>query len=340
MLLQQEMENSAQVSIRKWTTDETNLFCEVIADPVNNFMRTLEKKALKKASTAEVFESIRKVYINALANPSFQKRNAKNFNGRKKNNTLSVDVKRLQVKYNNLKQNWRKITEAKRNRSAVSDDQDPAWYKFMTPLLTDYKERSDLLRSENVEKSDFTKEHDEQFELEKSSRCQSTKHLHQSSPDAMLTEESYLTEPHTEKQKESTNDVLQAAEKWSHSQLELNPLVQIAAGLDRIADVYEKQIKLEENYRKMKLQFRKDEAEKQRKHEKEMAELYMGMTKQQGMVPHHAPRPPYFDHGNFQKFNIGHHLNGIHSGINQSKSQSIQNNSENEEEITLVVQEE
>ena len=334
------MENSVQVSIRKWTTDETNLFCEVIADPVNNFMRTLEKKALKKASTAEVFESIRKVYINALANPSFQKMNAKNFKGRKKNNTLSVDVKRLQVKYNNLKQNWRKITEAKRYRSAVSDDQDPAWYKFMTPLLTNYKERSDLLKSENAEKSDLTKQHDDQFEIEKSNQCQNTEHLHQSSPDVILTEEPYLTEPRIENKKEPTNDVLQAAEKWNHWQSELNPLVQIAAGLDRIADVYEKQIKLEENYRKMKLQFRKDEAEKQRKHEKELAELYMGMTKQQGILPHHAPRSPYFDPGNFQKFNTGHHLNGIHTGINQNQSQSIQNNSENEEEITLVVQEE
>ena len=334
------MENSVQVSIRKWTTDETNLFCEVIADPVNNFMRTLEKKALKKASTAEVFESIRKVYINALANPSFQKINAKNFKGRKKNNTLSVDVKRLQVKYNNLKQNWRKITEAKRYRSAVSDDQDPAWYKFMTPLLTNYKERSDLLKSENTEKSDLTKQHDDQFKIEKSNQYQSTEYLHQSSPDVMLTEEPYLTEPRIENKKEPRNDVLQATEKWNHSQSELNPLVQIAAGLDRIADVYEKQIKLEENYRKMKLQFRKDEAEKQRKHEKELAELYMDMTKQQGILPHHAPRPPYFDPGNFQKFNTGHHLNGIHTGINQSQSQSIQNNSENEEEITLVVQEE
>ena len=338
MLPQQEMENSVQVSIRKWTTDETNLFCEVIADPVNNFMRTLEKKALKKASTAEVFESVRKVYINALANPSFQKINATNFKGRKKSHTLSVDVKRLQVKYNNLKQNWRKITEAKRKRSAVSDDQDPAWYKLMTPLLTDYKERSDLLRSENAEKSDFTKEH-EQFEIKKSSRCQSTEDLHQS-PDTILIKESYLTEPVTGNQKELRNDVLQAAENRSHPHSELNPLAQIAAGLDRIADVYEKQVKLEENYRKMKLQFRKDEAEKQRKHEKEMAELYMGLTKQQGIVPHHAPHPPYFHLRNFQKFNKGHHLNGIDDGINQSKSQSIQNNSENEEEITLVVQEE
>ena len=32
---------------RKQTSDETNLFCEILADPVNNFMETLEKRALK-----------------------------------------------------------------------------------------------------------------------------------------------------------------------------------------------------------------------------------------------------------------------------------------------------
>ena len=32
----------------KWKSDETNLFCEILADPVSNFMETLEKRSLKK----------------------------------------------------------------------------------------------------------------------------------------------------------------------------------------------------------------------------------------------------------------------------------------------------
>ena len=31
----------------KWTFDETNLFWEILADPVNNFMETLERGMLK-----------------------------------------------------------------------------------------------------------------------------------------------------------------------------------------------------------------------------------------------------------------------------------------------------
>ena len=56
---------------RNWTIKEIKLFCEVLIDLVNNFMRTLEKKALKKASTREVFKEISGVFQEALAEPVF-----------------------------------------------------------------------------------------------------------------------------------------------------------------------------------------------------------------------------------------------------------------------------
>ena len=31
----------------KWASDETNLFCKIVADPVNNFLKTLERGMLK-----------------------------------------------------------------------------------------------------------------------------------------------------------------------------------------------------------------------------------------------------------------------------------------------------
>ena len=39
----------------KWTHDETNLFCEILADPVNSFMKALERErgALKKHSAVK-----------------------------------------------------------------------------------------------------------------------------------------------------------------------------------------------------------------------------------------------------------------------------------------------
>ena len=38
---------------QKWTSDETNIFCEILADPVSNFMETLERGALKRHSAVK-----------------------------------------------------------------------------------------------------------------------------------------------------------------------------------------------------------------------------------------------------------------------------------------------
>ena len=37
----------------QWTSDETNLFCEILADLVNNFMETLKRGTLKRHSVVK-----------------------------------------------------------------------------------------------------------------------------------------------------------------------------------------------------------------------------------------------------------------------------------------------
>ena len=39
---------SHKTKTRNWTEDETILLCEILADPMNNYLATLETKALKK----------------------------------------------------------------------------------------------------------------------------------------------------------------------------------------------------------------------------------------------------------------------------------------------------
>lgn len=41
----------------KWTSNETNLFCEILSDPVNNFVQTLERRGAEKAFNSELFDS-------------------------------------------------------------------------------------------------------------------------------------------------------------------------------------------------------------------------------------------------------------------------------------------
>ena len=71
----------------QWTFDKTNLFCEVLDNPVNNFMKTLKKRILKKSSTRKAFhfiivelkEGLEKVLFNKkIQKPLKQKRKKPN----------------------------------------------------------------------------------------------------------------------------------------------------------------------------------------------------------------------------------------------------------------------
>lgn len=71
----------------QWTFDKTNLFCEVLDNPVNNFMKTLKKQILKRSSTREAFdfiivalkEGLEKVHFNKkIQKPLKQKRKKPN----------------------------------------------------------------------------------------------------------------------------------------------------------------------------------------------------------------------------------------------------------------------
>ena len=77
-----------------WTTEETNLFCEIVTDPITNFMITLERKALKKSSRKEVFEEILGEFQARLLGDYFKRRNSENLKGKKKETKLLFDVKR------------------------------------------------------------------------------------------------------------------------------------------------------------------------------------------------------------------------------------------------------
>ena len=76
-------------SSRNWTAEGTTLFCEILSDIK---FHALDKKALRKASTKEVFEDIWTEIILIL------------FQRRKKEVDPTVAIRKLEVKYTNLKQ--------------------------------------------------------------------------------------------------------------------------------------------------------------------------------------------------------------------------------------------
>ena len=72
-------------------------------------MATLEKRALKKTSTKDVFEQILKVFQRKFHEEPYKTLNRQALRSKKNTTELDLDVRKLQVKYNNIKQLWRKI---------------------------------------------------------------------------------------------------------------------------------------------------------------------------------------------------------------------------------------
>ena len=50
------IEGKTTKNVRRWTDNELELFAEVLADPKNNFAISLEKLAIKKSASNEVFK--------------------------------------------------------------------------------------------------------------------------------------------------------------------------------------------------------------------------------------------------------------------------------------------
>ena len=100
-------------------------------------------------------------------------------------------------------------------------------------------------------------------------------------PDSDIIPETQLvSEAQEETQEELRNAsakkiVAKTYEKRTVARSQLQAMSQLASGVHRLAEVNAKRMKLEEKDRKALLEFRKEEAVKNRQHEKEMAQIYV-----------------------------------------------------------------
>ena len=60
---------------RNWTELETEVFATILSDSTNNFSYTLETKALKKSSNAEVFKAIQSEFRVSISETEFVEQN-------------------------------------------------------------------------------------------------------------------------------------------------------------------------------------------------------------------------------------------------------------------------
>ena len=93
-----------------WTNEETLLFLELLIDEEFNFANCLERQALKRSANEEVYKEILQPFQQEMNKEEFLQRNAKNF-GKGKYQSLQVNTRKLQAKYNAIKPKWREIKD-------------------------------------------------------------------------------------------------------------------------------------------------------------------------------------------------------------------------------------
>ena len=115
---------------RRFTKEETMLFVDILTDPDNRFLSSLEKLALKHSFNDEVFNHIKRINDEALKQEHFRMENErKNFT--KKNgelieyDKLGATIPILRAKLKNLKSEWRKITDRIQRGSGLSPEKEP-----------------------------------------------------------------------------------------------------------------------------------------------------------------------------------------------------------------------
>ena len=130
---------------RNWTKEENELYTKVLVDPNENFVSTLEKKALKNSANAEVFEHIMKCFNTALTGEGFvTKMEAASFTKRgvvqayeKLEFSGKEGVQKLKNKYKELKGKWRKVTDSAKRGSGEEGAIDERWYQLLNPIMSE-----------------------------------------------------------------------------------------------------------------------------------------------------------------------------------------------------------
>ena len=78
---------------RNWANEETNLFVDILVDEEHNFADFLERRALKRSASEEVYSEILKLFNLKLKEDFFIELNKKN-SGKDKYEHLVVDTKK------------------------------------------------------------------------------------------------------------------------------------------------------------------------------------------------------------------------------------------------------
>lgn len=277
---------------RRWTNEETELFAEILADPDNGFAESLERLALKKSSNNEVFRHIQCELLKGLKNDSFREINELNFVNKNgdpvSHKDIDTSIDKLRVKYKSLKQEWGKLTDRIKNGSGLAPDKEPRWFKHLNPVFAEANDEISLSSSaaetsfmKNVEEEDIDSEEDQSNESDSNENEASLE---------PQPKKKVVVAPHKKckvirSNKQALSEIAQSLKTYSESQNK------------RHQKSIEEEKKREERF----LQFKREEAEKDRLHEMRMAQMFIATMQNQqqsrqhpNSYPHSTNQAPFY----------------------------------------------
>lgn len=267
---------------RRWTNEEKALFAEVLADPDNNFLVAIDKLALKCSSNEEVFGHIKNCFEVALQDEIFIKNNeAQNFTDKRGNlrkyERLDTSITKLRNQLKTLKREWKNITDRIKNGSGLAPGEEPEWYLVMNPILAETNEEINLASSANetsfVNKEYKSGESDSDEDEGTVDNLEGKNDLNENDGNSSTKKGKSET-----KNKLKAKVVAQVHQKRNQIRSNKQALSEVAKSIQSMGESQVKRMKMtleaEEKREERRRQERMEEAEKNRKHEIEIAKIY------------------------------------------------------------------
>ena len=144
---------------RRWTDVELDAY----ADAENSFAATLDKLALKKSSSNEVFEHIQKELAAEMETEDFHSRNNDYFKSTP--TKLDISIEKLQQKYEWFKVELTNKTNRPKNGSGLDPEKEPHWYQILNSAFAEMHKPLNLVSS--AAETSLVNEHFSNSSLEK-----------------------------------------------------------------------------------------------------------------------------------------------------------------------------
>ena len=270
---------------RNWTDNELEEFANVLADDENAFAVLLKKRALKKFANNEVFSQIKIAFGRALRDPDLKKKNEQLHFKQKDDKILEYSIldtreKKLRKKYANLKASWNKISDKAKNESGLSPIREPKWFHIANEIFAENNVELSLVSSAK-DKSYLNSDSDKEFDQEEEENIDELNSEQLSDTELQPAQSSNTTAikktvaaPHKKR-----NVVRSQQQVLSHLAASAEQLASSAAENQRLT------IEADLKRDKMLIDFKRDEAQKNREHDIQMAQLF-----ENAMM--HSYRPP------------------------------------------------